>query len=183
MSLALSFLRLPLLLLLALALPAIALAQAATGAPAFDLGAFLLGLLQNEQLLLVVVGAVVWLYRLLRKDKAAKEVAAFDLAVKLAYDGVRNFAALQLPGAPKLDKVEKGLELFSRALHTELGRTPTQAELASAAMHFDAAHASEAEMKAWRREVEANGKGLQVGEVAQSSPSNVLVPTTPLVGP
>lgn len=97
--------------------------------------------LSNELVLTLLVGGLVALYRSWRKDKAEKEIQAFDLAVKLAYDGVRNYAALY--PSHKLDKAAKGLGIFSEALEAELGRKPSEAELKSAKLHFDAAHAAE----------------------------------------
>lgn len=107
--------------------------------------AVLTQLLSNEAVLLVLIGLAGHFYRQWRGDKATQELSAFDLGVKLAYDGVRNLQAMN-PGF-KLDKVQKGLEIFSKVLHQELGRQPTQAELGSAALHFDAIHAKEAEAK------------------------------------
>lgn len=93
----------------------------------------------------VVLGIALHFYRQFRGDKAAKEIAAFDLATKLAYDGVRNLAALY-PGK-NIDKASRGLQLFREAFEVEMGRAPTAAESKSALLHFDAAHAAEAEAK------------------------------------
>lgn len=132
------------------------------------------GLLGNELVVTALVGMAIHFYRQLRKDKAQAELQAFDLAVKLAYDGVRNWRALH-PGE-RLDKAEKGLELFAKALRTELGRAPKPEEVESAKLHFDAAHAAEAEAKVQRERLRGD-----LAALTQPLPGNVVaaVPTTP----
>lgn len=102
-------------------------------------------ILQNEALVGAVVLGIGYLWRLWRKDKAEKDGQAFDLAVKLAYDGVSNFAKLY-PNQ-QLDKLTRGLELFRRAYTIERGKAPTAEDIESAKLHFDAIHSQEAKTK------------------------------------
>lgn len=137
----------------------------------------LANLLSNEMVMIAIVGMAAHFYRQWRGTKATAELSAFDLGIKLAYDGVRNWAALH--PSRELTKAEKGLELFSKVIKTELNREPTPAELVSAKLHFDAIHAKEAEAK----KIYGEMRGLVVADPA---PANVVLGTsfqTPPVSP
>lgn len=106
-------------------------------------------LLENEELMVMLLGVlgsiVAHFWRQFRKDKADADAQAFDLAVKLAYDGVTNLKRIY--PSTQMDKVARGLELFTKAFAIERGRAPSPAEVESAKLHFDAIHSQEPQRK------------------------------------